>query len=538
MRLYQQFRASISRSAMLSTLSAGVLLFASGMSVSASGQTQAGSTPAQAAPPASQEAALAPGTPVSIEEAVRMALENNLGIQIEKLNPQIQVLGVSRARAVYAPSLLTGFTRRNSSSPPQDFTTSGADQAISTSANFGSNGGLQQQMKWGGNYSVVFDGSRFTSNAINSRFNPQLGSNLNASFNQPLLRNFKIDANRQQVLLAKNQLQAADLQLQQRLTQTGRSVRAAYYALVGAIAGLEVAQESLNLSRTSLKNNQTRVEVGTMAPIDIVTAEAEVASNEENVIITQGQIESAQDQLRTLIMNPTQADFWSARFTPSEQPVLTARVIDIDGAIKNALANRTDILAFKKQMESTDINLKYAANQKLPAIDLNARYGLTGTAGSQLLEDRTLPPIIRSFGDSLRDVFANEFKTWSVAINVSYPLGTSPAEAAFAQAKLQQQQEHTSLASLEMQVTTAVREAGRQVNTNLKRVEATRKARDLAQQRLDAENKRFTVGLSSTFELLQAQRDLSRAKQNELNATIDYNLSLIDFEAVQIAPIR
>jgi len=135
-------------------------------------------------------------------------------------------------------------------------------------------------------------------------------------------------------------------------------------------------------------------------------------------------------------------------------------------------------------------------------------------------------------------VFGNDFKTWSLSVNVSYPLGTSPADAAFAQAKLQQQQEHTTLANLEMQVTTSVREAGRQVNTNLKRVEATRKARDLAQQRLDAENKRFTVGLSSTFELLQAQRDLSRAKQSELNATIDYNLSLIDFEAVQIAPIR
>jgi outer membrane protein len=535
MRLYQQFRASISRSAMLS---AGVLLFASGMSVSAFGQTQQASAALPAALPARQEPAMPAGTPVSIEEAVRMALENNLGVQIEKLNPQIQVLGVSRARAVYAPSLLTGLSRRSATSPPTDFNTSGANQLISTNSNFASNGGLQQQMRWGGAYSVVFDGSRATTNDINPRFNPQLGSGLNATITQPLLRNFKIDANRQQVLLANNQLQAADLNLQQRLTQTGRSVRAAYYALVGAIAGLEVAQESLNLSRTSLKNNQTRVEVGTMAPIDIVTAEAEVASNEENVIITQGQIESAQDQLRTLIMNPSQPDFWTARFAPSEQPVLTARVIDIDGAIKSALANRTDLLAFKKQMESTDINMKYAANQKLPALDLTARYGLAGVAGTALSQDSSIPSAVRSFGDALRDVFGNDFKTWSFSLNVSYPLGTSPAEAAYAQGKLQQQQEHTSLASLEMQVTTAVREAGRRVNTNLKRVEATRKARDLAQQRLDAENKRFTVGLSSTFELLQAQRDLSRAKQSELNATIDYNLSLIDFEAVQISPIR
>ena len=137
-------------------------------------------------------------------------------------------------------------------------------------------------------------------------------------------------------------------------------MRAAYYQLVGAIAGLEVAEGSLELSRQSLKNNRTRVEVGTMAPIDIVSAEAEVASNEENVIIQQSSIESAQDQLRTLIMNPSQPGFWTARFAPSEQPSLAPRDIDVDGAVKNALANRTDLLEFKKSMESTDINLQYA----------------------------------------------------------------------------------------------------------------------------------------------------------------------------------
>ena len=536
MRLYQQIRASIARSAVAG---AGVLLFASGMPVSASGQTQQASAVRPAGPaPRQDQPAMPPGTPVSIEEAVRMALENNLGIEVEKLNPQIQVLGVSRARSVYAPSLLTGLTRSNSTAPPTDFNTSSANQSISTNANLNGNGGLQQLLKWGGNYTALFSGSRASTNNINNFYNPQLGSGLNFTFNQPLLRNFKIDANRQQLQLANNQLQAADIQLQQRLTQTSRSVRAAYYNLVGAIAGLDVAQQSLDLARTSLKNNQTRVEVGTMAPIDIVTAEAEVASNEENVIIQQGQIETAQDQLRTLIMNPKQPEFWTTRFSPSEQPVLTAQAIDIDGAIKNALANRTDLLVFKKQMESNDINMKYAANQKLPAVDLNARYGLTGVAGTFLSQDPTANPVIRSFGSALRDVFANDFKTWSFALNVSYPLGTSTADAAYAQAKLQQQQDHTTLADIEMQITASVRDAGRSVNTNLKRVEATKKAGELAKQRLDAENKRFTVGLSSTFELLQAQRDLSLARQRELSATIDYNLSLINFEAVQIAPIR
>ena len=195
-------------------------------------------------------------------------------------------------------------------------------------------------------------------------------------------------------------------------------------------------------------------------------------------------------------------------------------------------------------MDNTSLNLAFARNQKLPAVDLNARYGLTGVAGTQLLIDRdTIPATItplttRSFSDALRDVFGNDFKTWSFAVSVSYPIGTSIADAAFAQAKIQQQQEQTSLANLELNVTQAVREAGRQVNTNLRRVEATRRARELAEQRLEADNKRFSVGLATTFELLQSQRDLARARQSELRAIIDYNQSLVDFEAVQIAPIR
>jgi len=549
MRLFQQIRASIARSA---TAGAGVLLFASGMPLSASGQTPP--APPVAARPAAARQALPPvppspvanGTPVSMEEAVRMALENNLGLQGERLNPEIQSYAVARANAAYAPSLISSFNTSNSAAPPSDFLSSG--QAVVTNGtNFGQ-AGVQQQMRWGGSYQVTFDGSRGTSDAPRTTYPRSLRSNFSGVVNQPLLRNFKIDANRQNVLLARNQQTVIDLQLQERITQTSRNVRAAYYNLVGAIAGLEVAQGSLQLSRESLRNNQTRVEVGTMAPIDITSAQAEVASNEEAVIIQESAIQSAQDQLRSLVMNPSQPGFWTTVFKPSDQPVLAPRAIDVDAAVKNALANRTDIQQLKKQMNSTDITLKYTENQKLPGVDLQARYGVTGLGGTQYEYDNAAiaggaPPTpigqsIRSFGSVLGDVFGNNFRTWSVAVNVSYPIGTSPAEAAFAQTKIQRRQEETQLTNLEMAVTTSVREAARNVNTDLKRVEATRKAREFAQQRLDAENKRFTVGLSTTFELFQAQRDLARAQQNELRATISYNQSLVDFEAVQIAPIR
>jgi outer membrane protein TolC len=278
-----------------------------------------------------------------------------------------------------------------------------------------------------------------------------------------------------------------------------------------------------------------------MAPIDITTAEAEVASNEEAVIIQEAAIEAAQDNLRSLLLNPTDPSFWQARFTPSEQPSLAPREIDVDAAVKTALQNRTDLREFRKNMENTDINLRFAANQKLPAVDLTARYGLAGVAGTRFsrAEDGSLiDPTVRTFADALRDVFGNDFKTWSFGINVSYPLGTSVADAAFAQARIQKQQEQTTLAQLELGIAQSVRDAARQVNTNLRRVEATKRARELAERRREADEKRFSVGLATTFELLQSQRDLSQAKQRELRAIIEYNQALVDFEAVQTAPIR
>jgi outer membrane protein TolC len=549
MRLYQQIRASIVRAAVAA---AGVLLFASGISMSASGQApQTPQAPAQAsttrqALPPPPPSPVENGTPVSMEEAVRQALENNLGLKGERLNPEIASYGVARATAAYAPQLISSFSRSNSAAPPTDFLSAG--QAVVTNGNMFSQGGVQQLTKLGGSYQVTFDGSRGTSDAPRTTYPLSLRSNMSGVFNQPLLRNFKIDATRQQILLARNQQTVSDLQLRQRITQNARTVRVAYYTLVGAIAGLDVAQGSLQLSRESLRNNQTRVEVGTMAPIDIVSAQAEVASNEEAVIIQQSAIQSAEDQLRTLIMNPSQPGFWTTTFKPTDQPTLAPRDIDVDAAVRNALANRTDLLQMKMLIDATDISAKYLQNQKLPGVDLQARYGMTGVGGTQYLYDNAAiaggaPPVPtsqsnRGFGAVVRDVLGNNFRTWSFALNVSYPLGTSAADVGLAQAQLQRRQQQNQLAELEMAVTTSVREAARSVNTNLKRVEATRKAREFAQQRLDAENKRFTVGLSTTFELFQAQRDLARAQQNELRATIDYNQALVDFEAVQIAPIR
>ncbi len=284
-----------------------------------------------------------------------------------------------------------------------------------------------------------------------------------------------------------------------------------------------------------------------MAPIDIIEAQAEVSQREEAIIVDEAQIRTLEDNLRTLVMNPKQADFWSTRIVPTEQPQLTPQAMDLDAAIAKALATRTDLIQARKQLEQTDISMKFARNQKLPTVNAVVNYGLTGNAGTRFQYQRDpstgLPigeptPVNRAFSDALRDVFGNEFKTWSLRFDISYPLGQSTAEAALAQARVTRQQDTANLQLLETQVVASVRNAARQVQTSLKRVEATQRARQFAEQRYEAEQKRMTVGLSTTFQLFQAQRDLSNQKLAELNAIIAYNRALIDFEAVQTVPIR
>lgn len=546
MRSTRDFRACVRP---LTVAAFALAVFASGTAVFANGQSQTSTLSAPAQPmPAAQGVPTQPGElagPVrrlSADEAVAMALEQNLGLRAERLGPQIQDLAVAQSYAAFTPSFFWTL-RTNSSESPSSTFLAGSVQTINDEQ-FASNFGVRQNVPWrGGSYEVTWAGSRATTTGFTS-FNPQLRSTLNAQYVQPLLRNFTIDAFRQQLQLNQKQREISDVQLRQAIAQTTRTVRNAYWDLVAAVANHQVQTESLGLAREQLRNNRTRVEVGTMAPIDIVEAEAEVARNEEAVIVSEANIQSFQDRLRALIGDPTSPDFWTMRIEPTDKPNLAPQQpIDVAAAVSNALDNRTDIIQTRKQLESAGINVRFFSNQRMPDVNLEATYGLVGLGGTQYEfgQGGFPPPIIgqtgRGFGSVLSDVFRNQFPSWSVGVSIGYPLGRSQAEAGLARSRLQTQQGQTSLRNLELQITTAVRDAGRQVNTNLKRVQATQVARQLAEQRLAAEQKKFNVGMSTTFIVFQAQRELTNARNNELRAIIDYNRSLIDFDAIQQVPL-
>ena len=478
---------------------------------------------------------------LSVTEAVALALQQNLDLRVERLNPLIQDLSIAEARSVYAPTLSTTLVTNNASRPA----TSIFDGSESTITNrlFRDSVDVVQEVPWaGGRYSVNWDGSHFSSNDGFRAFNPVLQSNLRLNYTQPLLRNLGIDGPRLQIAITRANREISDIQFRRTVVQTQRTVRYAYWGLVFARSLLEVQRQSLELAEESLRNNRRRVEVGTMAPIDIVEAESEVARNDEAVIIAEADVDRAEDQLRTLIFDPDVPDFWSIRIQPSDAPILQLRTIDVDAAIRNAHNNRTDLDTLDKTIENTDTNIRYYRNQRLPDVNLQVNYALSGIGGTEFKRDQGfLGPITgteqTSFGSVLGDIFSNDFPNWTVRVTVAYPLGTSSAKANLERARLERTQADVRRRRLEVQIAAEVRDAGRNVTTNLRRVEATRSAQLLAERRLQAQQRRFEVGLTEPFFVFQAQRDLAIAQSREARAILDYTRSLVDFDVVQEVPL-
>jgi outer membrane protein len=478
---------------------------------------------------------------LTVEEAVRLALENNLGIRAARIDPQIEDLGVAQAQAAWFPTLTTTLQNASTDSPSNSFL-SGAETRISDDR-LNSNVGVAQTLPWGGRYNVGWDSSRSTTTNIFSNFSPQVRSSLALTYVQPLLRGFSIDTPRQQLLLSHNTREIADVTLRQEIAVTSRTVRHAYWDLAFAIAALEVQRQSLELARESLRNTRARIEIGTTPPVDQIEADAEVALREEAVILGEGQVGTTEDALRALIYDPSSPDFWTLRIEPAELPPFAPRRIDIEAATRAALERRSDIQQSRKNIEAADINLRFFRNQTLPDVTASFDYGLTGLGGTQFLRGTGFPgPIVgqseRSFGTVLGDLFTNDFPSWTASLNISYPLGATPQAANVARARLQYTRQQTQLRQAELQVVSQVREAGRQVLTNQRRVETTAASRQLAERRLEAEERKLTAGTTTSFFVFQAQRDLALARNNEVRAILDYQRSLVDFDTVQEAPLR
>ncbi len=498
--------------------------------------------PGRAAAQATQAPAAGSVLQLTMAQAEQMALEHNLQLKADRLDPAIAAENLAQARSVFNPSLGSTFSRGSSQSASSS-AFEGGGTITRTNLSFATN--VQQVLPWyGTQYRLSWNAGRSETSQLGATFNPSLSAGLQFNLTQPLLSGFRVDGQRLNVQTQMRNRTIADLQLDERITVTRVQAQLAYLSLVAARNQRDVAQQNLDLARQQLKDNQARVEVGTMAPIDIIEAEAEVAGREEAVISADAAIAAAEDSLRALILDPARADYWQVRFEPTEAITLQERTVDVDAAIQTALQQRTDLQAARQRMEISDLSIRVTRDSTLPTVNLNLSYSASGSGGTEnIFQDGVFPPVVastrvRAFGAVIGDTFKNNLPTWSVGFNVAYPIGKSNSEAALARQRIARQQEETQLRAQELAVVTAVRTVGREVQTNFQRVRVTQVARQRAERQLEAEQKKFAVGLSSTFTLQQRQRDLATARVNELRAMIDYNRSLIQFDAVQKAPVR
>lgn len=479
---------------------------------------------------------------LSADEAVKLALEHNLGVRAARLGPQVQDLSVAQFLAAWNPAFTSSVAGSSTDTPISSFLM-GPLGSKNTDRQLTSNVGFRQNLRRGGSsYSIGWDNSRATTTNVFANFSPQTNSSLSLSFVQPLLRNFAIDSSRQQLEVGRKNRDISDLELETSVVTTTRSVRHAYWDLAYAIETLTVQKQSLDLARESLRNTRSRVEIGTQAPIDVVEAEAEVAQRDEAVIVAEAAIERAEDALRTLILDPAAPDFWTTKLEPTDRPPFSPLKVDVESAVQRAIEQRTDLQQTRKTLEANDISIRFFRNQTLPEVTAQVDYGLIGVGGTQALRGDGFPgPIIgrstRGFGTVLGDVFGNNFPRWTAALNISYPIGHTQQEANLARARLQQSQSQIQLRNQQVQVTSQVRDAARTLQTNQKRVASTTASRQLAERKLEAEQKKIAAGQSTSFFVFQAQRDLAQAQNNELRAILDYNKSVVDFDTVQQVPL-
>lgn len=468
-----------------------------------------------------------PNLPISMEDAVQMAMEANLGLRSSRLEIDIAAHDLASARASFLPQTSTQIGRTNAKSQPQRNFDGTLTVPSTTTLNGGV--GMQHVLPWyGTNYSVSWNANRRETPGSGGSYNPSLFSNFALNLRQPLWRGLAIDQTRFAVRRQEQQQLITDLNVRQAVIQTDATVRSAYLSLVAARERLNVNQQNLQLSEDALRNSRARVEVGVAPETDILADQVQVANSRVAVIQAEAVVAQAEDNLRGLILEPTRPDYWQVTLTPTDTIELTPREVNLDQAIQEALANRIDRTIARRNLEVTDLSLRVSKNSTLPSLTANVDYSASGTGGRAVSEQ----DLTRGFGSVLGDAFGGAYPTWTTGVTFSYPLGRSAAEASYASAQIQRQQQELQLRNLDLFIVSQVRDAVRQIENGARQVEAARAALASSEQNLDAENRKFSVGLSTNLELQIRQQSLAQAKLGEVNAIINYNRALIEFDRV------
>ncbi len=475
---------------------------------------------------------------LTVDQAVKMALAQNVDLAVDRLEPQIGETQVAAAAGSFRPVFNTGLQENNQLDPPANLLTPVATRTNALTSQVG----VTQALPWlGTSYNVQFNAVHTNSNSFLNTFDPLVQSGLSFNVSQPLIRNRAIDSARHQLATSRLERDVAEARFRESTVHTTAMVKSAYWNLASAIANVGARKTALALAEDLVRVNKVKVDVGQSPPVDLISARAEVAADQEQLIIAETAVKQTEDHLRTLIFDASDVSAWRVKIEPVDLLPVTAGPLDLDAAVANALTSRTDLLRAKKAIDEAQATVQFTENQTLPDVRLTAGYFASGLGGTQVLRSDGFPGAVigtgsvTGFGSILSDVLTGRYATWTAGVNVSYPIGQATERANFARAKLERRQSEERLKSAEMQVIQQVRDAGWKVEMNSRRSDTTRAARELAEQRLSDERKRFDVGVSTSFLVIQAQRDLAQARANELAAILAYDLALVDFEALQQA---
>ncbi len=463
--------------------------------------------PSGEAPPPGVEG---PRLSLSVREAVSLALARNFDITIEAFTPNIRERDLIREEAEFDPAITSSFeTLKSELDTASGLTTGGRQQVTSRQT---ANIGLVKKTITGADLSLVFESIRLSSNSAFNRFDPSHETALTFTITQPLLKNFGIDLNKTDIRVATANRDQALKDYETRVLQVVDQVEQAYWDLVFAIADLDFRKKSLDLAKDLRRRNRIQVEVGTLAPIEILEAEATVAQREENVIIGERNVKDREDALKLILNITDDVPSWRLAISPTEKAAFLPIRLDEVQMTLDALRRRADIERARIEVDKQELLLKRARQNLLPQLDLSA------SASSN--------PTRNNLTNSLDRLSSNKSYSVSGALNFRIPLGNRQAKSDLERARLQTLQSLASFNQLEQSIIEEVRRAIRRNRTDQKRIDASRVSRRLAEERLAAQEKKFSVGLSTSRDILEDQESLANALTNETQALVDYNKSL------------
>ncbi len=476
--------------------------------------------------------------PLTIDQAIELALGNNNDIDASRNTAQISDFGLSGARGVYDP-LITGEGYYEKITIPTASLIGGAvNGAVTQTRFFGSTGVSGFSPYQGGSYSALFNSSRTTTSNTNSFLNPQFPSSLVFNYVQPLLRNRSIDNNRRIIEIAKKNVELTDAQLRQRAIEVIAAVERAYWDLVFALRNQQVQLETLSQAREQLESNRRLVESGVLAPIEIVSATAQVTTFEQTVFQAQETVTRAENTLKTLLLPDRRSPEWSRALTPVTPVDLDVPAIGLEVALTEAIRNRPEIDQLETTAEINEIDQRFYRNQTKPQIDLVGSYTAQGLAGTETAAainpatglSRVPPNLVGGYFSSLGNLAALDYPSYRVGLNISLPWGNRVAKANLGQSIVEGDRIANNRAQTEQIIEAEVRNALQTLRSAESRLASATDARVAADELYASEQRLFRGGTSTFYLVLQRQTELAAARARELQARTDLNKAISEFQ--------